>query len=236
MMDTGLASRRTQLVLALALFLLGFGLVMQLRSFEQLSGRLESEAEVDLVEIIDRLDGELKFMRAELMDERLKLVDYQQADDAGKSLLEQTRRDIDKLKMFSGEAPAVGPGVAIKIKDSQRLLTGFDVRQIIEELRASGAWAISVNGIRVGNQSSFWRRAGYVYLDGNKLDAEFTIEAVGAPKLLYQAVTLPRGIKDKLETLRGVSVGIKSRDELDLPPAGGKKAPLRGSNQPTIKQ
>jgi uncharacterized protein YlxW (UPF0749 family) len=235
-MDRGLGSRRTRLVLALALFLLGFGLVMQLRSFEQLSGRLESEAEVDLVEIIDRLDGELKFMRAELMEERLKLVDYRQADDAGKSLEEQTRRDIADLKMFIGEAPAVGPGVAIKIRDSQRLLTGFDLRQIIEELRASGAWAISVNGIRVGNQSSFWRGAGYVYLDGNKLEPAFTIEAVGTSKLLYQAVTLPRGIKDKLETLRGVSVRIKTRTELELAPGDSKRAPLSGTTQPTIKQ
>ncbi len=209
-------SVRTQLVLGLALMLIGFGFVVQLRSQATLSERLEGESEADLVEIIDQLDGEINKMRGELLEERLKLIKFQGADQDGQSVIEETENELRELRRFIGEESVTGPGIVFTVKNKNRMLTGFDVRQIIEELRASGAWALAVNGGRVDYRSSFWRRAGFVYMDGVKLSPNLKIEAIGAVDLMYQAITLPRGIRDKLGTIRGVKVDVEKSMEVTI--------------------
>lgn len=209
---------RAQLILATALMLFGFGLVTQLRSHEQLSERLGAQSERDLVEIIDGLDAEIRSIRSELTDGQIKLVTFKDSSLSNQSIIAKAKAEIDDLAMVVGEKPATAPGIEIKIKDSQRLLTGFDLRQIVEELRSSGSWAIAVNGLRIGPSSSFWRRSGRVYLDGRRLDSKFEIQALGDARLLYQSITLPRGIRDKLVTLDGVDVSVVRKPSIQLAP------------------
>ncbi len=204
---------RAQLALGLALMLFGFGVVMQLRSREMLSERLEAQSERDLVEIIDTLDNEIRSIRLDLTDQRIKLLTFKDSESSNQDILSKAESEISDLKAFVGEKKVSGPGILIRIKDKYGLLTGFDLRQIIEELRSLGAWAIAVNGIRIDYRSSFWRNSGSVYLDKEKLSRDYRIQAIGERALLFQTITMPRGIKDKLKTLKGVQVKV-SRDEL----------------------
>ena len=228
---------RAQIVLALALLLVGFGFVMQLRTQERLSERLESESEADLAEIIDQLDGEIEGIRGQLLDERIRLMEYRNTNTDGQALLAQAKDEIADLAKFTGASGAAGPGIVISIENEERVLDGLDVRQIVEELRASGAWAISINGHRLDYGSSFWRRAGYVYLDGRRLEPGLKIEVLGPSKLLYQAITLPRGIRDMLDTLLGVRVTVSEEREISLSPVDSERErPLSGRQDKTIKQ
>lgn len=220
-MRSDAGSFRTQLVIALALLLFGFGLVTQLRSHEMLSERLEAQSESDLVEIIDRLDGEIRSMRTDLTDQQIRLVGFKDTDAGNQTIIDKTKGEILGLKTLLGLERASGPGIVIDIKDRQHLLMGNDLRQIIEEIRSSGGWAEAVNGKRIDNRTSLWRRAGFVYLDGRKLAPGFKIEAIGDADLLYQAITLPRGIRDALGTLKGVSVSVRREKELTLPALAG---------------
>jgi len=219
-MGSDIKTFRFQALIAIALMLFGFGLVTQLRSREQLSERLTAQSEPDLVEIIDSLDGEIKAMRTELTDQQIRLVSFRDNEAGNQAIINRTRGETTELKLLLGRDAAQGRGISIQIKDRQRLLTGFDLRQIIEEIRSSGAWAISVNGRRINERTSLWRDAGYVYVDGLKMRSDFKIEAVGDSDLLYQTITLPRGIRDKLDTLKGVSVRVRREKSLALPPIG----------------
>lgn len=219
------------------MMLFGFGFVAQLRSHEKITERLETESEADLVEIIDRLDGEIRLTRQELTDQQLKMSEYQQAEGDTNSLIDRAGRQILELEMFVGEKPAGGPGIVIAIQDREHLLTGFDIRQVIEELRSSGAWAMAVNGRRIDSRSSLWRRSGFIYIDGQKIVGAINIEAIGPQAQLFQAITLPRGIRDKISTLSGVSVSVKKKNRLKL--AAIKKVKLSspsGTGAKPVKQ
>lgn len=216
-MESDIKTFRFQTLIAVALMLFGFGLATQLRSREQLSERLTAQSEPDLVEIIDSLDGEIKAIRTDLTDQQIRLEGFRDNEAGNQALINRTGGEIADLKLLLGREAAQGPGIVIQIKDRRRLLTGFDLRQIIEEIRASGGWAISVNGRRIDERTSLWRDAGYVYVDGLKMRSDFKIEAVGDGALLYQAITLPRGIRDKLDTLKGVSVSVRREKSLRLP-------------------
>jgi len=228
---------RNQIILALALMLIGFGFVIQMRSYERLSERLESESEADLVEIIDELNGEIEDIRGELLNERMKLTEFRDANVDGQAMLTRTSEEIVELAKFVGEAEATGPGAVIEIKNKENLLVGLDIRQVVEELRASGAWAISINGHRLAHSTGIWRSDGKLFLDGRELELDLRIEALGPPTLLAQAITLPRGIRDKLETLRGVEVAVREETSVRLGPVEKQgDARLTKPVDDTIKQ
>ena len=217
---------RTQLALGLALMLFGFGLVMQLRSREMLSERLEAQTESDLVEIIDTLDNEIQSIRSDITDQRIKLLTFKDSQSSNQDILSKAGSEISDLEAFVGEKEVSGPGILIRIKDKHGLLTGFDLRQIIEELRSLGAWAIAVNNRRIDYRSSFWRNSGFVYLDKEKLSRDYRIQVIGEKQLLFQTITMPRGIRDKLKTLNGVQVRV-SREELVTLPPGERLKPWK---------
>lgn len=236
-MSPGARVWRTQFILAFALMLVGFGFVIQMRSHERLSERLESEGEADLVEIIDELNGDIEGIRGELLNERIKLMEFRDSNVDGQAMLTRTSEEIVELTKFVGETDVTGPGVTIEIVNADNLLVGLDIRQIVEELRASGAWAISINNHRLAHSAGIWRSDGKLYLDGRELDSDLRIEALGPPMLLAQAITLPRGIRDKLETLRGVEVTVREESSVRLQrvaKAGGKRLTEPVDN--TIKQ
>lgn len=218
-MRSSLGSPRIQIILAGALLLFGFGLVTQLRSHEELSTRLEAQSERDLVEIVDKLDSEIRLMRSELSDQQLKLVSFRNSETDNQTIIRKTKAEISELQMIVGVKPAEGQGILITIRNDLQLLTGYDLRQIIEEIRASGGWAVAVNGRRLGSRSSFWRKSGNLYIDGLRIKPNMEIAALGNSSLLYQAITLPRGIRDKLSTVAGVSVSVKRVQRQRLPAA-----------------
>ncbi len=207
---------RTQFILAFALMLFGFGMVMQLRSQERVGERLEAQSDSDLVEIMDTLDHEVGAIREELGDANIQLAAFKDSESTNQELLEKAKAEIVELQQFASERKVVGPGIAIRIKDKQHLLTGFDLRQIVEEFRSLGAWAIAINGKRIDYRSNFYRKSGVVFLDGQKLKSDYRIEAIGEAKLLYKTITMARGIRDELNTLNGIHVRITRGETLEL--------------------
>lgn len=208
---------RTQGIIAIAFLLFGFGLATQLMSREQISERLTAQSEADLIQIVDSLDAEIKSMRSELTDQKIKLVSFKDTETGTRDILRRTKSEIADLKLLLGAEEAIGQGIVVEINDKQHRLIGFDLRQIIEELRASGAWAIAINNRRIDGRSSLWRKSGSVYLDGKKLAPLFKVEAVGNSDLLYQSITLPGGIRDALENIQGVNIKVARKKSLKLP-------------------
>lgn len=214
---------RAQLLIAAALMVVGFGFVMQLRTQERLSERLETESEADLVAIIENIDSEIERVNSEVLESRLTLLQYKSSGADSLEALGATRAEIDELRQYVGATGSVGPGVIMEIENKERLLTGFDIRLIIEELRASEAWAIAVNGRRVDQRSAFWRKSGFIYLDGVKLKPDIKIEALGPPQTLFQTISLPSGVMDQLRTIGGVRVSLRRDREIRLEPVKARR-------------
>ena len=70
----------------------------------------------------------------------------------------------------------------------------------IQELRAAGAEAIQVNGVRVVAGTYFCRtRAVSVSVDGNKISAPYRFKVIGKPQDLEPALNIPGGVVQTLE-------------------------------------
>ncbi len=208
---------RRQIVVGIITFILGFGLVTQLKVQGESSLRLSDQPESDLTEIISQQSGALQALRSETTELKVQLAGYQVSSVGNAALVDDAKESLANMRTLLGHVAVTGPGLDITITDENGYLTGFDIRQLVEELRSSGAQAISVNDVRVAADSSFFRKKGIVYLDNHELDIPFVIKTIGNADVLHQSVVLPRGVKDKLSAFDGVELQIQKSESLYIP-------------------
>lgn len=210
--------RRSKVSIAIILFALSFGLVTQIRSQVTPRVSLLDQPEADLAEIIDRLQLESDRTRTDIEELRLRETQYQAASSSQADIAERARVHLEDLRVLAGVSTVESEGLRITISDREGVLTGFDLRELTDELRASGSAALSLNGTRLLAESSFARRSGKVFADGKVLKRPYVFEVAGDANTLFQAVTLPRGVRDKLTAFRGVSVKVMRVPKVVIPP------------------
>ena len=151
---------------------------------------------------------------------------------------------ISSLQMAAGLTRVQGRGIRIVLDDNPDaaqavgsrdgfapgLIHDFDVQQIVNELRAASAEAISIKG---AGQSEGTRVTGFspircvgpvIHIDWQPIAPPFTIEAIGNPQALDKGVNMAGGILKNLgDSSQGAALQVKTTqvDKLVLPAATG---------------
>ncbi|WP_280920765.1 DUF881 domain-containing protein [Streptomyces sp. SPB4] len=190
---------RAQLIVALLLFVLGLGLAIQVRSNSDSSAPLRGARQEDLVRILDELDGRTK----RLEDEKQKLEDQRKELESSSNQAEEARRQtVEKerqLGILAGTVAAQGSGITLKITDTKGQVRSDQLLDTLQELRAAGAEAIQINGVRVVAGSYFSDEGGGVSIDGKKITQPYEFRVIGRPQDLEPALNIPGGVVQTME-------------------------------------
>ncbi|MGO4459102.1 DUF881 domain-containing protein [Streptomyces sp. M-16] len=190
---------RAQLIVALLLFVLGLGLAIQVRSNSDSSAPLRGARQEDLVRILDELDGRTK----RLEDEKQKLEDQRKELESSSNQAEEARRQtVEKerqLGILAGTVAAQGPGITLRITDTKGQVRSDQLLDTLQELRAAGAEAIQINGVRVVAGSYFSDEGGGVSIDGKKITQPYEFRVIGRPQDLEPALNIPGGVVQTME-------------------------------------
>src|SRR5688572_16046403 len=157
--------------------LVGFLLVSQLRGTERFRQRLEDESEADLTRILASLTTEADSLQDEIGSLRLQLLTLETSSERDETAAQTAEQQLRSLEVLSGTVPVAGPGVTVFVDDPRRAVGYDSLIDIVQELRDAGAEAVGVNDLRVGVASAFAERDGRITLDGEVLEAPYTIEA-----------------------------------------------------------
>jgi uncharacterized protein YlxW (UPF0749 family) len=214
-----LRQARLRSSLLAAFLLVGFLVVAQWRGAESAAVDLEGQSDQDLAIIIEELTDSNDELRRE--SDRLEAQLAQaEADDAGlQELLNEAARELQGLRILTGLEEAYGPGVAIEIDDPEGVLLAQDYANVVNELRAAGAEAISVDGNRVLVTSGFSMDADGIHIDGEHIGKDVVVYAIGEAEILEQAMAMPGGLVPTLSAFPGVGVSVTLRDDLEVPAA-----------------
>ncbi|MGW6983656.1 DUF881 domain-containing protein [Streptomyces sp. NPDC054932] len=189
---------RAQLIVALLLFVLGLGLAIQVRSNSD-SSALRGARQEDLVRILDELDGRTK----RLEDEKQRLEEQRRELESSSNQAEEARRQtVEKerqLGILAGTVAAQGPGITLKITDPTGQVQSDQLLDTLQELRAAGAEAIQINGVRIVAGSYFSDENGGVAIDGKKITQPYEFKVIGKPQDLEPALNIPGGVVQTLE-------------------------------------
>ncbi|MFB6605303.1 DUF881 domain-containing protein [Streptomyces noursei] len=222
---------RAQLIVALLLFILGLGLAIQVRSTSD-SSALRGARQEDLVRILDELDNRSQ----RLTDEQRRLegqkTELENSSDQAEEARKQTVEKEQQLGVLAGTVAAQGPGINLTIDDPHHSVEADKLLDTIQELRAAGAEAIQVNGVRVVASTYLSDLRGGVQIDGKRVTPPYRFKVIGKPEDLEPALNIPGGVVQTLEKEQAkVSVTREEKIIVDALRAAKRPDYARSSSQ-----
>ncbi|OZF31148.1 hypothetical protein CH294_21515 [Rhodococcus sp. 14-2483-1-1] len=157
-----------------------------------------------------------------------------QSDAAGSSLLDR----LSAVESAAGIDTVSGPGLSVVVTEptgasgsSARTGSGAavldrDIAAIVNSLWASGAEAVSVDGVRVGPNVTIRQAGGAMLLDNRPIDSPYDIHAIGPPqRIQVQFVVSDAYLRmSTVAQLYGVGFSVRPADDLELGPAAVRES------------
>ncbi|MFF9475954.1 DUF881 domain-containing protein [Streptomyces roseolus] len=189
---------RAQLVVALLLACLGFGLAIQVSSTSEGSA-LRGARQEDLVRILDELDDRTQRLEDEKARLEKQRSELESSSDQAEEARRQTQEKERQLGILAGTVAAEGPGITLTVTDPVGAVESDMLLDAIQELRAAGAEAIQVDGVRVVANSYFTGGGEDMRIDGTPVTAPYVFKVIGKPEDLEPALNIPGGVVQTLE-------------------------------------
>ena len=177
--------------------------------------------------------------RIEELSEKILKLELERDEFKKKLAMLQEEYDISpeelvtmaELRMKAGLTALEGSGVIVRMDDSNRemragenpnlyVIHDEDLLRIVNELRAAGAEAISINGQRLTATSEI-RCAGPTLSVNNVRSAPpFEIIAIGDKMSLKNSIKMRGGVEDALKVW-GIQIEVQSVENVYIPPYNG---------------
>lgn len=205
---------KANIIIALVFMVLGFMLTVQFKTTER-QRNVRIERVEDLSERLRTAEAEKSQLQKELTDLRKK---------SGHMM---STAELERLNLLAGTSEVYGPGLEIVLDDSTStkkvgenpnlyIVHDEDLLRILNELRAAGAEAISVNDQRIGAMSELRCAGPTVSINNVRSAPPYVIRAVGDPKTMASALRLRGGVVDTF-AFWGINVKIKDDSRIVVP-------------------
>ena len=204
-----------RLSIACVCMVLGLMLSVQFRSTQDIRASLPFQRVEELSARLHQMEAENKELEAELRD--LK----------GMSGSEKNEKIADDVMMFAGMTALEGPGIILTIDDSGKiakkdndpnlyLVHDEDILKVVNELRAAGAEAISINDQRLTANSEIRCAGPTISVNNVRSAPPFEIRAIGDKDNLFNAINMRGGVADSLKVW-GIKLDIQPSDNVWIP-------------------
>lgn len=196
-------------------FLLGFMISVQVRTAqENVKTSTQYQRIEKLSDMLLRTEQERDELKAEIV--RLK-------EDGN------LRKEFpERINFLAGTTAVKGPGVVVSIEDSKQkiisnsdntnlyIIHDEDILKVINELRAAGAEAISLNDQRLISTSEIRCAGPTISVNNTRVAAPFVIKAIGNAKSMEDAIKMRGGVAETL-SVWGIQVDIKKDNNIVIP-------------------
>lgn len=160
-------------------------------------------------------------------DQNLEMLKKRVAD---LQINEELQEKIDKYETILGMTDVKGEGIVVSVSDndnysrnnsfasinsSNYLVHDGNLVAIVNELKAAGAEAISINEKRITGTTAITCAGNVIQVNGEKVGSPFVIKAIGNKNLLYGEIMKNGGTISKLKKY-GVITEIKKDDNIEI--------------------
>ena len=153
-----------------------------------------------------------------------KLEEYRSNVAESNESADIIRKELYDAKLLLGLVQVKGDGVIVTVNDSNTPATSLlnpedevlhdgDLLSIINELRAAGAEAISINGQRITSFSEIRCVGPVVVINKERVAAPFVIKAIGRPEYLESSLNIKGGIVDILKSYN-IRIDVKKANNI----------------------
>ncbi len=156
----------------------------------------------------------------------------------GGSQVKLLASDLSHANFLAGLTAVKGPGLIVTLTDGKKFPPGSpnfvvmqsmvhdaDINQVVNELKAAGAEAISVNNQRLIASSPVRCAGPTVYVNFTPQTPPFTIKAIGSARDLQNALNLPNGVADGLRNIDPAMIKMQQSPRVVIPAYSGAATP-----------
>jgi len=206
---------------------LTFAISMQIKTVESTNSKVSHDITENKLrdEVLkwkqryDSISNSIKSREKELENIRKKTTEN---DTTAIAMEEQ----LEKINALLGLTDVKGKGVIVTLDDNKTidpnkvisidpyLIHDTNILKVVNELKAAGAEAISVNELRITSMTSITCVGPVVRINGERVAAPYTIKAIGFPESLM-SLNMPGGLIQALKS-QGKMVEIKKENNIEI--------------------
>ena len=183
----GTARFQRLIVISLIGVILGFLIVVQLRSQATVAATLAAQDDTSIALLINDLNkanNQLMQQGASLSQQEAQL---RQALNAGGTDAQAIQKELTTLQLVNGELPVHGPGLTIRIQGS---VLDFELQDVLNSLRQASGEAFSVNGYRLISSTPVMTKGNDLLIGGHSVGNTLVLNVIGDPEQLGPAADL----------------------------------------------
>lgn len=205
----------------------------------QMKMKVESYVPVTLKSIqtmkseIHSVNKEIAELNREIRSKEEELLVLENISKGDENIIDLLSADLRYNKIRSGYTSVEGPGIVITMYDNpNEEIMGFDINDdvihdvdvlnILNDLKVSGAEAISINGQRVLSSSEIKCAGPVLRINDVRIGTPFVIRAIGDPKVLMASVNAPGTYGDTLKSVYYIGFEPMIEDKLFIPAYKGR--------------
>ncbi len=222
--------KRIAITLGIMCIVLAYAISVQLNTITNAissAGKTETENKLRDQVLRAKEEYDRKYAELETIEKQLEKIRTESTNNNEQS--QKNQEELKKINTYLGLTDVVGEGIIITIKDNTEgsmitanndIIHDADLRDIVNELKNSGAEAISINGQRIVQTSAITCVGSVIQINGEKVGSPFEIKAIGNQNVLL-SIDRPGSYLNYMEEYCMIPHEIKKSSEVEIPKYNG---------------
>lgn len=215
-----------QKLLILSAFIIGIIIAIYTKTLDSSKVYITLKEREEIEKNIEVTNKELKKLNQYKIELKKELSQYENLVEYNpKSINNLMKEKIKYLKDESGYTDINGQGIIIKIKDNENdikdgqnpndlIVHDIDILRIINDLKISGAKALSINGDRVISTSKIKCSGATITVNETTYGQPFIIKAIGDINSLMNYINSPDSYTNLLKDGYGIYVNVEQKNDI----------------------
>lgn len=213
---------KMQLAIGLVCLVLGLMTAIQFKTVKQSVGPVTEYRARELASQLKKVREERDNLIAMKNEYEKKIRDYEEEEAQGNSAARFLKEELARARIIAGLVDVEGPGITILVDDlkfsenyNYNIIDYTDLLELVNELNAAGAEAISINEQRVISTTEIRQAGLHININTIKFAPPFTLKVIGEPKTLEAALRMRGGIVDRLES-KAIAISITQEQSITI--------------------
>lgn len=179
---------------------------------------LENMREDELRTEISTYKQKAEEIEAQIKETNLTLTEYEQALANNEKASELINQELEKSSNLSGKNAVIGSGILVTLTDTRaQKITAEDLLLLLNELRQSGAEAISINDQRIVYDSYVVDIADtYISVNGERIVSPYTVKAIGNATYLESGLSKKQYGYIDTKLTEGKDITLSRQDKITI--------------------
>lgn len=147
-----------------------------------------------------------------------KIKEYEETINTDKKASELLAEELEQQNNILGKNDVTGSGIVVTLTDTRaQKITSEDLRELLNQLRADGAEAISINGQRIVYDSYVVDLGGtFISVNGERLVSPYTVKAIGNPTYLESGLSKKQYGYIDMKLEQGKDVILERKEDISI--------------------